>query len=157
MKVTKKLFSVFSITGIILAQFAGCDKETIIEPTPFNSTPAITFVSITPNPAIKYQDVIKITFEYTDGDGDLGENTPDVKNLFITDSRNGVVYEKRINQLAPDSAIIAIKGVVVVDLAPQGFVDDNHTSESAMYSIYVKDRAGHQSNTIQTTWLNINQ
>ena len=154
----KKIFSVYIITGIILLQFGGCTKEEVIDPTEISDTPSITFISLTPNPAIKYQDVIKITFDYIDGDGDLGENTPDVKNLFITDSRNGVVYEKRINQLGPDTAsVIAIKGSIIVDLSPQGFVDDNHTTETATYSIYIKDRAGHQSNTIQTTTLTINK
>ncbi|MBC7766297.1 MAG: DUF4330 family protein, partial [Hyphomonadaceae bacterium] len=51
-------------------------------------SPSIEFVSMTPNPAVKYQDEIRITIKYIDGDGDLGENIPDVKNLFVTDNRN---------------------------------------------------------------------
>jgi hypothetical protein len=135
-----------------LLALAGCKKE-----EPISNVPAIEFISITPNPAVKYQDEVKITFKYTDGDGDLGENTPDVKNLFISDSRNNVTYQYRSPQLAPDNSTIAITGNQIVYLPPQGFLDDNATTETAVYSIYVKDRAGNQSNTIQTPALTINK
>jgi hypothetical protein len=119
--------------------------------------PSIEFISMTPNPAVKYEDEIRITFKYTDGDGDLGENTPDVKNLFVTDSRNNVSYQFRIPQLSPDNSDIIITGNQPFNLPPQGFVDDNATSETVTYAIYVKDRAGNQSNTIQTPALTINK
>jgi hypothetical protein len=63
---------------LLLAGFSGCKKDEL----PISNTPAIKFLSISPNPAIKYQDEVSIEIEYTDGDGDLGENTPDVKNPF---------------------------------------------------------------------------
>lgn len=142
----------FSILFLILLSFSGCKKE-----EPISNVPSLKFVSITPNPATKYQDEIQITVEYTDGDGDLGENTPDAKNLYCTDSRNGVTYEFRIPQLGPDNSNIIINGQLIFDLAPQGFVDDNNTTEITTYSIYVKDRAGNQSNTVQTSSLTINK
>lgn len=136
---------------LLLVAFAGCGKEKIVEPEPISKVPAIKFVSIEPGTAVKYRDQIGITIEYTDGDGDLGENVADVKNLFCTDSRNNVTYQFRIRQLAPDTATIAITGKLKFNLDPQGFVDDSHTSETATYSIYVKDRAGNQSNSVETT------
>lgn len=138
---------------LLLAGFSGCKKDEL----PISNTPAIKFLSISPNPAIKYQDEVSIEIEYTDGDGDLGENTPDVKNLFVTDSRNNVVSEFRINQLAPTGSSIIITGKLKITLTPQGFLDDNNTSETTTFSIYVKDRAGNQSNTVQTSVLTINQ
>lgn len=135
----------------LLFFFSGCEKE-----EPISEVPSIEFVSMTPNPAVKYQDEIRIIIKYTDGDGDLGENTADVKNLFVTDNRNNVTYEFRIPQLAPDNSEIIIQGNQPFNLPPQGFIDDNHTTESAVYSIYVKDRAGNQSNTVQTPSLTIN-
>ena len=143
---------IFLSVIILLFSFSGCKKEDAI-----SDTPEIEFVSITPNPAIKYQDEIKITIRYTDGDGDLGENTADVKNLFVTDSRNNLTYEFRIRQLAPDGSKIIIQGNLPINLPTQGFIDDSHTTESTVYSIYVKDRAGNQSNTVQTTTLTINE
>ncbi|HWB63633.1 MAG TPA: hypothetical protein VG603_09005 [Chitinophagales bacterium] len=132
--------------------FYSCKKEEAI-----STTPVIKFVSIAPNPAVKYQDTVKIVIAYTDGDGDLGENSPDVKNLFVTDSRNNVTSQFRISQLAPSGSNIIIEGNLDIILSPQGFVDDNDATETATYSIYVVDRAGNKSNTVQTSPLVINQ
>lgn len=141
---------------LALALVGGCGKEKVEEPEAISKIPAIKFISIEPGTAVKYRDVVGITIQYTDGDGDLGENVADVKNLFCTDSRNNVTYQFRIRQLAPDSANIAITGKLKFNLDPQGFVDDSHTTETATYSIYIKDRAGNQSNTVETTPLVIN-
>lgn len=150
MKLNPVLLSSFIATLLFTS---GCKKDEL----PISNTPAIKFLSISPNPAVKYQDEIEIKIEYTDGDGDLGENTPDVKNLFVTDKRNNVTSEFRINQLAPSGSSIIIKGSLLIKLTPQGFVDDNNTSETTTFSIYVKDRAGNQSNTIETSTLTIQQ
>ncbi|HLP18859.1 MAG TPA: hypothetical protein VK174_01085 [Chitinophagales bacterium] len=147
----KSLFAILAISAVLFS-FSGCKKEEAI-----SAVPDIKFVSFSPATAQKYVDEIEVTIEYTDGDGDLGENTPDVKNLFCTDSRNNVTYEFRISQLAPDEAKIIIKGQLKFHLPPQGFIDDNNTTETTTYSIYVKDRAGNQSNTVQTSTLTINR
>lgn len=146
----KQSHTCFTFLILLTVLFSGCKKE-----DPISNTPSIKFLSITPNPAIKYQDEITITIEYTDGDGDLGENTPDVKNLFVTDSRNNVTYQFRIPQLSPDNANIIIRGNLNINLPPQGFVDDTKNSETVTYSIYVKDRAGNTSNTVQSALLTV--
>jgi len=149
----KKIPRLFISLGILLGmlQFTACSKQEEI-----SNTPSIQFISISPATAIKYHDPIQIAIEYTDGDGDLGDNTPDVKNAFITDSRNNVTYQFRIPQQAPDNSNIIIKGNLTFDLSPQGFVDDNQTTETATYSIYIVDRGGNMSNTATTTPLTIN-
>jgi len=136
----------------ILLIYSSCKKD-----TPISNTPTIKFVSIAPNPAQKYVDTVKIVISYTDGDGDLGVDSPDVKNLYVTDSRNNVTSQFRIPQLAPTGSNIAIQGNLDIVLSPQGFVDDSHTTETATYSIYLTDRAGNKSNTVQTSALTINQ
>lgn len=138
--------------AVTLLLLNGCSKE-----EPISEVPSIKFVSMTPETAKKDSDVVDIVIEYTDGDGDLGENTPDMKNLFVTDSRNNVTRSFRISQLAPDNANVIIRGNLSINLPPQGFVDDNQTTETATFSIYVIDRAGHTSNTIQTPTLTINK
>lgn len=137
---------------LALTVVSGCSKKE----EAISDTPSIKFISMSPSAVTKNNDKVVITIEFTDGNGDLGDNTPDMKNLFCTDSRNNVRYEFRIQQLAPDNANIAITGQQPFDLPAQGFVDDNNTTETATYSIYVKDRAGNQSNVIQTSALVIN-
>jgi hypothetical protein len=97
---------------------------------------------------------ITIAFSYDDLDGDLGENDPNVYNLFITDSRNSVIYNYRISQLSPDGSSIHIKGnlnAVIKNTA----ITDNSSSQSVTYSLYVKDRAGNTSNTLTTSAITI--
>lgn len=141
-----------AVPAVLFILLYGCKKEAAI-----STTPSIEFKSIAPNPAIKYQDTVTIAIEITDGDGDIGENTPDVKNVFVTDNRNNVVSSFRLPQQAPDNSNIIVRAPVNIHLPPQAFVDDSHTSETVTYSIYVVDRAGHQSNTVQTGTLTINQ
>lgn len=148
MKFCRSFLVVLSV--IVLLTASSCKKEETI-----SATPAIRFVSISPNPAIKNTDEIDILIEYTDGDGDLGENTPDKKNVFVTDERNNVTYEFRISQLSPTTGII-IKGKLNIHLPAQGFMDDTHTSETATYKIFVMDRAGNMSNEVITPALTIN-
>jgi hypothetical protein len=145
----KKFFFLFVSLSIICA----CKKDTTID---ISTTPAITFVSITPSTAVEYQDKISIVISYKDGDGDLGENTPDVKNLFLTDSRNNVTYQYRISQLAPSGQAIAIQGQLTVELKNTA-ITNGSTSQALSYSIYVKDRAGNQSNIVNTSAITVTQ
>jgi hypothetical protein len=126
-----------------------CKKKEEEEPAPKPNL-SIEFLSISPSSVKEYTDSITITFSYEDLDGDLGENDPNKTNLFVTDSRNNVEYQYRISQLAPDGAGIHIKGklnVVIKNTA----ITDGSSSQAVTYSLYVKDRAGNQSNSITTT------
>ena len=95
------------------------------------NVPEIEFISISPSSVVEYVNSITITFSYDDLDGDLGENDPNVSNLFITDSRNGVIYNYRISELAPSGSSIHIKGnlnVVIKNTA----ITDNSTSQGVI-------------------------
>jgi hypothetical protein len=128
-----------------------CKKE-----ESFSPIPEIEFISIYPTNAQEYTDEIKITIKYTDEDGDLGENNPDVKNMFVKDVRNGIQYEYRIPQLAPDNAGIHITGNLEIIINGTGIVGGG-TSEKVSFEVYVVDRSGNQSNFIETDEITINQ
>lgn len=127
------------------------DDEIII-----STTPELNFVSISPTTATEYQDKITIVITYKDGDGDLGENVPDVKNLFLTDTRNNVTYQYRISQLAPSGQAVAIQGTLAIELKNTAIIDGS-TSQAVTYSIYAKDRAGNVSNSISTSAITLTQ
>lgn len=128
--------------AFVFALAPGCKKESV------SDSPVITFDSIMPNPCIAYQDTIRIVISYKDGDGDLGQNATTTKNLFVTDSRDTVISQFTIPQLAPNGYTGAIQGNLDILLPPQYFINNSDTTETATYSIYVTDRAGHHSNTI---------
>ena len=118
--------------------------------------PTIEFQSISPSIAQEYIDDIIIAISYADEDGDLGENSPDIDNLFVEDSRNGIVYHYRIPQLAPNGNEIAIEGNFNITINGSGITNSSN-SQQVNYAIYVKDRAGNKSNTITTSNITIQQ
>jgi hypothetical protein len=128
-----------------------CEKEQVII-----DTPIIEFKSISPATVQEYSDDIIIIISYSDGDGDLGENNPDIHNLFLEDNRNGIVYQFRIPHLAPDNNSIAIEGDFNITINGSGITDES-SSQQVNYSIYVKDRVGNKSNTITTSNITIHQ
>lgn len=138
------------ILMMVVATLASCSKG---DEAP-GPVPSLTFVSVTPETVTQYTDSLTFTIAYEDGDGDLGSNNPDDKNLFLTDSRNGVVYEYRVKQLAPSNSAIAIKGNLTVVLDRVGLIGAG-TAETATYSIQMADRAGNVSNTVQSSTVTI--
>jgi hypothetical protein len=141
--------NIIYLSAIVL--LFSCEKEQVI-----SDTPIIEFKSISPATVQEYSDDIIIIISYSDGDGDLGENNPDIHNLFLEDNRNGIVYQFRIPHLAPDNNSIAIEGDFNITINGSGITDES-SSQQVNYSIYVKDRVGNKSNTITTSNITINQ
>ena len=135
---------------IVLLLFS-CKKDDVL-----NVVPTVKFQSISPLTAQEYIDDIIITISYADEDGDLGENSPDIDNLFVEDSRNGIIYHFRIPQLAPNENEISIEGNFNIKINGSG-ITNSSTSQQVNYDIYVKDRAGNKSNTITTSSIVIQQ
>jgi len=121
-----------------------------------SNTPEIEFLSITPSSTTEFQEEVTLVIKYKDGNGDLGENNADVKNLYITDQRNDVVYSFRIPQLSPTGSSVAIEGNLDIDLNSLSVVGAG-SSESVVFSIYVLDRAGNQSNTITSSAITVSK
>jgi len=131
--------------------FFSCKKDAA-----FSVVPTIEFKSISPSTAQEYIDEISITISYTDGDGDLGENNPDIYNLFVLDNRIGIEYKFRIPELSPNGNEIAIEGNFNIKINGSG-ITNGSTSQQVNYDIYVIDRDGNSSNTISTPFIKIEQ
>ena len=136
---------------LILIVLFSCKKEEVI-----SDTPIIDFVSISPTTAQEYTDDIIITISYTDGDGDLGENNPDIYNLFAEDNRNNIIYYFRIPELSPSVSTITIEGNFNITINGTG-ITDGTASQKVNYDIYIKDRAGNTSNKVTTSSITIQQ
>jgi hypothetical protein len=133
-------YSAFLIGGLLLLATA-CkkDKVDLLDPVP-----SILAVTVSPNNVVEYQDSIVFAVTYRDGDGDLGENTPDAQNLFLVDNRINVTEQFRIRALAPSGSEIPITGTLNVVLRNTG-ITDNSASQTFNYTVYLRDRAGHES------------
>lgn len=135
---------------VTIILFSSCKKEEEV-----GNAPELTYKSVDKND-IKDFENLEITITYSDNDGDLGENDANIKNCFVTDSRNNVTYEYRISQLAPDNASISITGDLNITIENVSLTD-GATSETITYDIYVVDRAGNQSNTVTTEAITISE
>lgn len=124
-----------------LLLFGSCkkDKVDLLDPVP-----TILSVVISPSNVLEYQDSIVFAVTYRDGDGDLGENTPDAQNLFLVDNRINATQGFRIRELAPSGAEIPITGTLNVVLRNTG-ITDNSSAQTFTYTLYMRDRAGHES------------
>ncbi len=137
--------------GVFALMCSSCSKEEAV-----STAPVIEFVSLTPASVSELTDELTLKIKYSDSDGDLGENTADSTNLFITDSRTSVVYAYRVQQLAPDDAVIAIEGTLTINIDAL-VISDGSSSETGTFSITMKDRAKNESNTITSTEFTITQ
>ena len=120
----------------------------------FTFEPSIEFKSISPGTIKEYKDSVVITISYLDRNGDLGENETEIPNAFVKDLRNNLLYSFRIRQLAPEASI-AIQGNLSIVIPQVGLVNSNSSSETATFEVYVKDRAGLESNKITTSAVSV--
>lgn len=153
-----KLFRLSTLGSILfvasISLNSGCKKDD----DPFvDKAPSIELLSLTPQMVVEFEDSLVFNIKYRDNDGDLGENDPSVKNLFITDNRIGIVYDYRIQQLAPSGSAIAIEGTLQVVLNSVARTDTSLAQQSATFSVYVKDRAGNISNVVTSGTITIKE
>lgn len=142
-----------TIALFALLALVACKKDD----TSISYVPSIEIKSASPSSLHAFSDTLTFTVFYRDGNGDLGENSPDVYNLFLTDNRNSITYKYRIQQLAPTGSNIAIQGNLNIKLPSVPILDVTNTTETATYSIYVVDRAGNKSNIATSQTITINQ
>lgn len=148
----RSMFSKNCIYIFLLMFICSCKKG---DEKIYPAEPSIELISVTPTSLVEGEENIIISFKYTDGDGDLGENNSSVKNLFVTDNRLGITYSFRIMQLSPDNSIIPITGTLNADIGTV-FVTDSSVQQTVNFSFYIVDRAGHQSNTLTTPAITVN-
>ncbi|HFA47715.1 MAG TPA: hypothetical protein ENJ95_01710 [Bacteroidetes bacterium] len=143
----------------LAAFFATCTT-----PPDYPIEPVLEFTGVTKDTLRRgntFNDTTFIEFTFTDGDGDIGDQDSVV--LFITDSRDGFVNDLKVPVVSNLGASNGIKGKIRARmftsccLNPNPLVvpcvdtDPNFLYDRVIYTITLKDRAGHLSNEIQTT------
>lgn len=142
------LFILFLSSLVIL----GCDNRL----DEISEIPEIELLQVTPSSVNAFEDEIVFEVRYTDGDGDLGSNVDQDRNVFIRDERLSVIHEFRLKQLAPDGASVPITGTFNVTLPSTIRVDSTATTESVVFALYVTDRAGNTSNEVISDPIEVN-
>ena len=132
---------------LIIIICISCVKES--DELVFDVAPAIELVEISQDTLYEFATPLTIKIKYEDGDGDLGTSDPDVNSIFVKDQRLEKADEYYLGPLAPQDAQISIQGTINLELANL-FLLGNGTKENTIFSIYFVDRAGNQSNVIET-------
>ena len=140
----KKIFASIIFTFLLIH----CSKKEE------NLAPVLKFVSISPQNAKENSDAVQITIEYRDENGDLGENNPDIDNLFVKNIQTGVVSQFRIPQLSPDNSKIIISGKFIIQLGTLAITNGTN-EQNFSFEIYAIDRSNQKSNTLITSTIKV--
>jgi hypothetical protein len=143
---------VFYIVMISISVW-GCSADDAVLPSN-NVIPNIRYISITPEIVNQFTDSVIVTFEYEDGDGDLGHKNPDILLLEVQDARLTNPDFYYVPPMAPIGSNIKIKGSMQLRLR-NTFLLGSGGDERTQYDIRMKDRAGNWSNYIQTKEITI--
>lgn len=154
----RKLIPVF----IILIYWLACKPSTDI-----SVVPDIEFIGIskdTVDQNVKQNDSIFILLRFKDGDGDIGFNNNDA-NIFIEDMRDGYVIKYASPVIPGGESLSDVSGTIQLLINTQFNVCCKYASgqqpctpalgdqlyDVMRYSIYIVDRAGNESNRVETS------
>lgn len=156
-----KIFSLASIL-LVIVLIIGC-----IKPPDYPVEPNISFKSLSKNTMKQGQspndDFLYLTINFTDGDGDIGNDAGDTLtkfNIEITDTRDNSVIPYKAPIVPLIGANNGISGEIELKLFTScclysdGFRPcEAHPSipaDTLSYKVVLVDRAGHKSNVIET-------
>ncbi|MEY2898349.1 MAG: hypothetical protein RL138_402 [Bacteroidota bacterium] len=143
-------------TSIALVSFFSCRKPTekLIPTVPLE--PVLTFESLNKSNVKAFGDSLVFTVSYTDGDGDLGDFNSDSLSLYLMDTRSASLYERyHIAPSVPANVKVAIQGQLRIVLDHTILLNSASASETSVFKIKVKDRAGHWSNLVSSPTITI--
>ena len=141
-------YTALSILLVGILAFYCCKKA----PT-YPATPSLTWLNATPNPVKIGTDSLKLKFSFTDGDGDLGQAGT---SIYVTDIRPNnlnkpYIYTYNLPNIPSKGSYKQITGSISINMYSNNSCRPGHdTRDTVSYAIYVKDKAGHKSNTITT-------
>lgn len=150
MKIIKRTYLLFFLQWqfMLMLLLFSCKKDDSSVNPPISDIPEIALQSVSPATVHNLTDSLLFVISYIDGNGDLGDYEPDTLSLWITDERFPLTEKFHIIPLAPQGASIVISGELKVILDHIILKDQSAISETANFTIKLKDRAGNWSNSI---------
>ncbi len=147
---------------LIIAGVISCTKAPNFPPEPIISNLRINKEII--RQGFSNQDTLLFTFDFTDGDGDLGSD--DSLNVYIIDNRDENVFESfRIPFLPIEGAKNGIEGTITAranttccifpDNTPPCTPSVMFPTDTVIYQLFIIDRAGNKSNILETVPITI--
>lgn len=128
----------------LLGMLAACQRQEIV-----GSVPSLRFVEVKPATVQANQDTLHLYLEYEDFEGDLGDESPEVRSLWLKDSRLAEADRYHVQPLAPIGANVWISGTLAVHI-PRLFIMSAAETEEVVFSARIQDRAGNWSEPTQS-------
>ena len=153
----KIVYTLFFICSLLLS---GC-----VTSPDYPIEPQIEFLSFSKSEMDQgslNNDSLTMLISFTDGDGDLG-SPPETaeKNLFIIDNRTGQIFNSFKTPIIPEEGVgNGVSGEIRVlmfttccifpDNIPPCESPDLYPSNEVTFDVYIRDRAGNESNRVTT-------
>ena len=126
--------------------FMSCDKEEVMH---LADIPRIELVSVSHDTIRQYEDVLVLRISYQDGNGDIGFEDPQDYALFVRDIRLESFDGFYVGPITPPGVQVPIQGELTIEF-PSLFLFGNGDVEQTRFQIKMYDRAGHESNVLET-------
>lgn len=142
---------IFSMLALFVIVSEGCKYNDIYEGNP---VPTISNVALNQADYRQFLDTVVITFDYKDGDGDLGFESADSLSVEVKDIRFAKADYYHLKPLAPLNSKISISGSIKIHVK-NIFLLSGGSSETTKFQIRIKDRSQRWSNTLVSKSVNI--
>lgn len=135
-----------------------------LNPPDFPDEPVIEFLSLSADSMVQTtidaNAFVIAKFKFTDGDGDLG-NSDAKSDIFVVDKRTNEIdpTARELPEIPSQGAQNGISGEMSVKLLSSCCLPPENLGEpcsqairldTIVYEVYIKDRAGHESNRVAT-------
>lgn len=141
-----------AITFSVILLLVNCKKDNELSGN--SKVPFIKMLDVSSTTIVQFKDSLVIRFEYSDGDGDIGEINPDQNDLQVKDKRLNKADFYFVKPLSPPGASIKTKGIIAVQMK-NTFLLGTANSETTTFELKLKDRSGNWSNSIITPVITI--
>lgn len=149
----KNIKSIVALALFSLIGSSACNKAST---GPVDKVPSIFFTGLsTDSLQASSEQTLNINFNFSDGDGDLGNKTSSGNfDIYTRDVRNDSMINYFFPQALP-SVIEAGKGVsgscaLTINAAFIALSPNRPLRDTMRLEVYIKDRAGHESNRFTT-------
>ena len=109
---------------ILLILIGSCKKDNTLSGN--SNVPFIKLLDVSSTTILQFKDSLVIRFEYTDGDGDIGELNPDQNDLQIKDKRLNKADFYFVKPLSPPGSEIKTKGIIRSSLHSGELIYENY-------------------------------
>lgn len=146
-----KLITISSLT-LLISFTTSCEKENAKSKNP---TIALTGISVDSVASGSSSDAVLVSFNFADGDGDLGNKASSGNfDIYTIDSRDSEKVNYFFPQKMPDviDPTQGVEGSCFLNLEAAFILlrPTRPLRDTVRYTIYIKDRAGNESNRIVT-------